>query len=102
MRMRTLSPAARLLFFAAICGGVAAAAIRIPDVAHWHGTDVLALGGLAAAILVTELFSVPLRLPTETPNFMLTDAAYIARLIPVPPRVLRLRPVAGGLAGRRR
>src|SRR5437764_8219527 len=99
MRMRTLSPAARLLFFAAICGGVAAAAIRLPNVAHWHGTDVLALGGLAAAILVTELFSVPLRLRTETLNFMLTDAAYIAGLILVRPSVLSLGLVAGVVAG---
>src|SRR5436190_18769390 len=99
MRMRTLSRAARLLFFAATCGGVAAAAIRIPDVAHWHRSDVLALAGLAAAILVTELFSIPLRLRTETLNFMLTDAAYIAGLILVRPSVLTFAVVAGVFVG---
>src|SRR5919204_2510678 len=99
MRMRTLSPAARFLFFATISGGVAAAAIRVADVSRWDGSDVLALGGLTAAILVTELFSVPLRLRTETLNFMLTDAAYIAGLVLVRPSVLTFAVVAGVFVG---
>jgi signal transduction histidine kinase len=99
MRIRTLSPAARFLFFATITGGVAAAAIRVADVSRWDGSDLLALAGLAAAILVTELFSVPLRLRTETLNFMLTDAAYIAGLILVRPSVLTFALVAGVFTG---
>jgi signal transduction histidine kinase len=99
MRIRTLSPAARLLFFATIAGGVAAAAIRVADVARWDGSDLLALAGLAAAILITELFSVPLPLRTETLNFMLTDAAYIAGLILVRPSVLTIGVVVAVFAG---
>ena len=95
MKIRTLSPAARVLFVVTTCGGAAAAALRIPDVPHWHASDALGLAGLSAAIFATELFSVPLRLRTETLNFMLTDAAYIAGLILVRPSVLSFALVAG-------
>src|SRR5438105_15934993 len=99
MRIRTLPPPARLLFFVTLAGGVAAAAVRVADVTRLDRSDLLALVGLAAAILVTELFSVPLRLRTETLNFMLTDAAYIAGLILVRPSVLTFAVVAGVFAG---
>src|SRR5919197_2134955 len=88
MKIRGLPPAAKFLFFGALGVGVAAAAIRVPEAMHWHTTDVVGLCGLAGAILVTELFSIPLRIRTETLNFMLTDAAYVAGLILVRPSVL--------------
>src|ERR671931_498406 len=99
MKIRGLPPAAKFLFFGALGGGVAAAAIRVPEAMHWHTTDVVCLCGLAVAILVTELFSIPLRIRSETLNFMLTDAAYVAGLILVRPSVLTFAVLAAVVAG---
>src|SRR5919197_5408358 len=99
MKIRGLPPAARSLFFAALGGGVAVAAIRLPQAVTWNAKDVVALCGLAAAILATELFSVPLKMRTETLNFMLTDAAYVAGLILVRPSVLTFAVLSAVFAG---
>src|SRR5919197_2161384 len=98
MKIRGLPPAAKFLFFGALCGGVASAAIRVPEAMHWHTTDVVGLCGLAGAILVTELFSIPLRIRSETLNFMLTDAASVAGLILVRPSVLTFAVLAAVFA----
>src|SRR5919204_2094659 len=99
MKIRGLPPAAKFLFFATLGGGVAVAAIRLPQAVTWNAKDVVALCGLAAAILITELFSVPLKLRTETLNFMLTDAAYVAGLILVRPSVLTFAVLSAVFAG---
>jgi PAS domain S-box-containing protein len=99
MKIRGLPRAAKILFFATLGGGIAATAIRVPDAMRWDATDVVALCGLAAAILATELFSVPLRLRTETLNFMLTDAAYVAGLILVRSSVLTFALLGAVFAG---
>src|SRR5437764_14914379 len=99
MKIRGLPPAAKILFIATLGGGVAATAARLPQAVRWHATDVVALCGLAAAILVTELFSVPLRMRTETLNFMLTDAAYVAGLILVRASVLTFAILVAVFAG---
>src|SRR5438552_18206701 len=99
MKIRGLPPAAKTLFFAALVGGVVAAAIRIPDATRWDATDLVGLCGLAAAILATELFSVPLRMRSETLNFMLTDAAYVAGLILVRSSVLTFAILVAVFAG---
>ena len=76
-------------------------AYRIPEAATWTRSDVLALVGLALATLVTEQFSIPLRLGTETLNFTLTDATWTAGLILARPSVLTAAVLLGVLAGQR-
>src|SRR5919202_95916 len=98
MMAQMLPRVARSLFVVTTAAGIAAAAIRITDATRWDAHDVVALCGLAAAILVTELFSVPLKMRTETLNFMLTDAAYVAGLMLVRPSVLTFALLAGVFA----
>ena len=99
MKLRTLSVGARCVIAGTLLAGAGAVALRIPETATWTRPDVLTLVGLTLAILVTEQFSVPLRLRTETLNFTLTDAAFTAGLILARPGVLTLALLAGVVAG---
>ena len=99
MKLRSLSVGARCVIAGTLLAGAGAVALRIPETATWTRPDVLTLVGLTLAILVTEQFSVPLRLRTETLNFTLTDAAFTAGLILARPGVLTLALLAGVVAG---
>ena len=99
MKLRSLPLGARVLIAATVVAGVGAVILRVPEAAGWTRPDVLTLAGLALAILVTEQFSVPLRLRTETLNFTLTDAAFTAGLILARPSVLTVAVLCGVVAG---
>jgi PAS domain S-box-containing protein len=99
LKLRTLPLGARLLIAGTLVAGAAAVAQRVPEATTWTRTDVLTLAGLVLAILVTEQFSVPLRLRTETLNFTLTDAAFTAGLILARPSVVTLAVLWGVVAG---
>lgn len=60
--------------------GVAALAIRLPDIPTWERGDVFAVLLLAAGTLIAERFSIPLRHGTEIVNFALSDAVWAAGL----------------------
>src|SRR5919204_3138911 len=99
MTVETLPRAARLLFWSTVVGGSACVVLRIPDIARWTAPQVPSLCALAGAILVTELFSLPLRIRTQTLNFMLTDAAWTVGLIVVRPSALTFALVIAVFAG---
>src|SRR5919202_4800197 len=101
MKLRTLPRGARILFGITLAAGAGAVAIRAPEATTWTGSDLLTLAGLALATFVTEQFSLPLRLRTETLNFTLTDAAWTAGLILARPSVLIAAVVVGVVAGQR-
>ena len=101
MKLSSLPRGGRILFGFTVAAGVAAVAVRVPEATRWTGSDLLTLAGLALATFVTEQFSVPLRLRTETLNFTLTDAAWTAGLILARPSVLIAAVVVGVVAGQR-
>ena len=99
MKLRSLSLGARVLIGATMLAGAGATALRMPEATTWTHADVLALIGLGLAILVTEQFSVPLRLRTETLNFTITDAAFAAGLILARPSVVTVAVLWGVVGG---
>src|ERR671932_1456687 len=101
MKLRTLPRGARILFGITLAAGAGAVAIRVAEATTWNGADLLTLAGLALATFVTEQFSVPLRLRTETLNFTLTDAAWTAGLILARPGVLVTAVALGVVVGQR-
>ena len=79
--------------------GVAALAIRLPDIPTWERGDVFAVLLLAAGTLIAERFSIPLRHGTEIVNFALSDAVWAAGLLLVRPSVLTVAVLLGVTLG---
>ena len=90
---------ARQLIFTTLLAGIAAAALRAPDVLRWSLSDVLAFGALAVAIALTEQFTAKIRYGNETWNFSLTDAVPAAGLLLVRPSALTFAVGLGILVG---
>lgn len=99
MKLRRLPAAARILVLGAYAGGLAAIAIRVPQVVRFDLDDLVAVAILAAAMLALEQFSLPLRLRSETINFTLTDAVWAAGLMLTGPAVLTVALAAGVFPG---
>jgi hypothetical protein len=89
---------AKMAIIAVAAAGAVAAALRIPDLFRWHGGDAAAFIGLAVAVGITEQFAVRYRYRTETWNFSLTDAVFVAGLMLARPSVLTMAVMTGTLA----
>src|SRR2546421_155533 len=72
---------ALVLVVGVIACGVAAIAIRIPEVMAWTPRDLWAYLGLAGAISVVELFPLRFRHATEVQYLSLTDALWAAGML---------------------
>src|SRR2546423_1845800 len=72
---------ALVLVVGVIACGVAAIAIRIPEVMAWTPRDLWAYLGLAGAISVVELFPLRFRHATEVQYLSLTDALWAAGIL---------------------
>ena len=92
------APARRVMVgFALLALG--SVAIRIPQLASWSWTEVVAAFALAVAAAVSEQFTVAVSHHTETENFSVTDALWVPALILWPPSVLSVGVLVGTLAG---
>ena len=97
--MNTLPRPVRFLIAAAIVLAAACVAIRIPEIARWEAVDLVAVAALAAATVVTERYSIPLRRGSETVNFALTDGVWAGALLLVTPGVLTIAVLLGVTTG---
>ena len=98
-RFRELPASARALILAVVGAGACAVLWRVPDVARWNSSDLLAWIGLTIACALLEQFTVAIAHESETENYSLTDALWIPALIFARPSVLTLAVVAGVLLG---
>lgn len=92
------APARRLVLGVGLAG-LAATAVRVPEVAGWTRGDLLAWVGLAVGTAALEQFTISIRHSTETENFSLTDSLWVAGLLLVRPSVLTLAVLGGALVG---
>jgi PAS domain S-box-containing protein len=85
----------RILIGAATLLGLACVAIRVPEIAHWTGQDLLAVALIGALTIAAERCSIPLRHGSETVNFALTDGVWAGALLLVAPSVLTVAVLLG-------
>jgi hypothetical protein len=97
--VKNLSGRAKFLLTAVASAGAIAAAVRAATMGAWSGHDVQAWAVLTILVVATESLPIPLRHRTETENFTLTDAVWMAALLVAGPGVLTLSAVCGVLLG---
>lgn len=95
--MSALPHPVRFLIVGAVVLAGVCLAIRLPEIATWGPTDLLAVAAIAGATIVTERCSIPLRRGSETVNFALTDGIWAGALLLVTPSVLTVA-IALGVA----
>lgn len=78
---RALPRAARFLIVAFALAGALIVAVRLPDVADWSWGSAGICLGLAAAVVVAQQFTIPIRHGGETENLDTTDAVWAAGLL---------------------
>src|SRR3954452_22909226 len=88
---------ARAFVALVIVAGAAAVAYRALRIGSLDGGDVVALLAVAAAVAVTDQFTLTLPHGDDTEHFALTDAVWICALVLASPSVLTLGAVAGTL-----
>ena len=70
-----------MLIMAVVAGGLAAVAMRLPELSSWTTLDLGAMLGLVAATALGESFTIKVRYGTETKHISLTESAYAAALL---------------------
>jgi PAS domain S-box-containing protein len=94
-----LSTSVRALTAAMAAGGVAALAIRVPELSSWNAKDIIALVALVAGTAAAEQFPIEIRHRSETMYMALTDSLWAAAILLARPSVLMLGVAAGVAAG---
>ena len=89
-----------LIAITALAGAVAAG-IQIPSVGGWTRSDLVMFGVLLAAIVIAEMFPLPLYQRTEIVYFSVTDAVWMAGLLLAPASVVVLSVAGGVLIGQK-
>ena len=79
--MSRLPGRVRALIVTVIVAGIAALALRTPEIIHWSSADTWSFVGLSVGIMLFELFPLPLRQRTEILYLSLTDALWTVGLI---------------------
>lgn len=97
--MTTLPRSVKLLIGGAVALGIGCVAIRVPEIASWGLSDLLAVAVIAGLTIAAERCSIPLRRGTETVNFALTDGVWAGALLLVSPGVLTVVVLLGVLTG---
>jgi len=89
--MRSLPRSARMLLAGVVTAGVAAVAVRLPQVGSWNGRDLIAFAAVIAATIAGEQLHVAVRFGEQTKHVTMTEASYAAALLlGVRPSVLTL------------
>src|SRR5437763_6174993 len=100
MRALLSLPVRARAFVAAVClGGLAAVAIRIPEMLRWSSLDIPAVAAVALGVAVASHLALGLRHETEIENFDLTDSVLVAGLLLVKPSVLTVAVALGNATG---
>ncbi len=86
----TLPRSVKVLIGTAVVTGLACVGLRVPEIVRWTLSDLLAVAVVAAATILAERCSIPLRHGAETVNFALTDGVWAAALLLVHPSVLTI------------
>jgi hypothetical protein len=97
--MSELSTRVRALIVVVAVGGLAVLAARMPDATSWDAMDLVTFLMLAAGIVVTEQFQIPLRYGSETLNFSLTEALWVGAMLLARPSVVTLAVGTGLVLG---
>lgn len=97
--MAGLPPAARGLIVGTAAAGALALAAGLALHGAWYRDDVLGFVAIALAVAVGQRFLIPFRYGTETGNFDVTDAVFVAGLLLVDPGPFLLGVAVGVAAG---
>jgi signal transduction histidine kinase len=97
--VRGLGGRASLFVTAVVLAGVGILAARVSGIADWSWVDVLACLGLAAAAVVAQQLTIPIRHGAETENLDMTEAVWAAGLLVARPGVLTLGVAVGIVVG---
>lgn len=97
--MKNLSGRAKIFLSVVASAGAVATAVRAATMGAWSGDDLRAWAVFTVLVVATEGLPIPLRHRTETENFTLTDAVWMAALLVAGPGVLTLSAVCGVLLG---
>jgi signal transduction histidine kinase len=98
-RRRPLPVAARLLIGAFVIAGAALVAVRLPDVADWSWENLVVCLVLAAAVVVAQQLTIPIRHGGETENLDTTEGVWAAGLLLAEPSEITLAVAVGIFAG---